>query len=85
MTSPPLVRDFHQPTGRAGGMKPAGGIRTARQAIASLTVLRATLRPDWMTPDRVRFGASSLLNDVLMQIRKERAGRTSGGDYVTID
>jgi deoxyribose-phosphate aldolase len=79
------IRDFHAQTGRAVGMKPAGGIRTSREAIAYLTVLYETLGPDWMTPDRFRFGASTLLNDVLMQIRKERTGRYSGGDYFTID
>jgi len=79
------IRDFHAQTGRAVGMKPAGGIRTSREAIAYLTVLYETLGPDWMTPDRFRFGASTLLNDVLMQIRRERTGRYSGGDYFTID
>jgi deoxyribose-phosphate aldolase len=79
------IRDFHAQTGRAVGMKPAGGIRTSREAVAYLTVLYETLGPDWMTPDRFRFGASTLLNDVLMQIRKERTGRYSGGDYFTID
>lgn len=79
------IRDFYHQTGRAVGMKPAGGIRTAKQAIAYLTTLYETLGPDWMTPDRFRFGASSLLNDMLMQIRKERSGRYSGGDYFTID
>jgi deoxyribose-phosphate aldolase len=79
------IRDFYAQTGRAVGMKPAGGIRTAKESIAYLTVLYETLGPDWMTPDRFRFGASTLLNDVLMQIRKERTGRYSGGDYFTID
>jgi deoxyribose-phosphate aldolase len=79
------IRDFFAQTGRAVGMKPAGGIRTSREAIAYLTVLYETLGPDWMTPDRFRFGASTLLNDVLMQIRKERTGRYSGGDYFTLD
>jgi deoxyribose-phosphate aldolase len=79
------IRDFHAQTGRAVGMKSAGGIRTSKEAIAYLTVLYETLGPDWMTPDRFRFGASTLLNDVLMQIRKERTGRYSGGDYFTID
>ena len=79
------IRDFFTQTGRAVGMKPAGGIRTSREAIAYLTVLYETLGPDWMTPDRFRFGASTLLNDVLMQIRKERTGRYSGGDYFTLD
>ncbi|HTE66444.1 MAG TPA: deoxyribose-phosphate aldolase [Candidatus Binatia bacterium] len=79
------IRDFHAQTGRAVGMKPAGGIKTSREAIAYLTILYETLGPDWMTPDRFRFGASTLLNDVLMQIRKERTGRYSGSDYFTID
>ena len=79
------IRDFYEQTGRAVGMKSAGGIRTSKEAIAYLVVLYETLGPDWMTPDRFRFGASSLLNDVLMQIRKERTGRYSGGDYFTLD
>src|SRR4051812_6724299 len=79
------IRDFHRRTGRAVGMKPAGGIRTAKEAISYLVVLYETLGPRWMTPDRFRFGASSLLNDVLLQIRKERTGRYQGGDYFTID
>jgi deoxyribose-phosphate aldolase len=79
------IRDFHRRTGRAVGMKPAGGIRTAKDAIQYLVVLYETLGPRWMTPDLFRFGASTLLNDVLMQIRKERTGRYQGGDYFTID
>jgi deoxyribose-phosphate aldolase len=79
------IRDFHSQTGRAVGMKSAGGIRTAKEAISYLVALYETLGPEWMTPDRFRFGASSLLNDVLMQIRKERTGRYSGGDYFTLD
>jgi deoxyribose-phosphate aldolase len=79
------VRDFYQQTGRAVGIKPAGGIRTAKEAIQYLVVLYETLGPAWMRPDRFRFGASTLLNDVLMQIRKERTGRYSGADYFTLD
>ena len=79
------IRDFERETGRAVGMKPAGGIRTAKEAISYLVVLYETLGPRWMTPDRFRFGASTLLNDVLMQLRKERDGRYSGPDYFTID
>ena len=79
------IRDFERRTGRAVGMKPAGGIRTSKEAIAYLTVLYETLGPRWMTPDRFRFGASTLLNDVLMQLRKERDGRYSGSDYFTLD
>ena len=79
------IRDFERATGRAVGMKPAGGIRTAKEAIQYLVVLYETLGPAWMTPDRFRFGASSLLNDVLMQIEKERTGRYQGPDHFTID
>jgi len=79
------ARDFHRDTGRAVGIKVAGGVRTAKQAIQNLVLLYETLGPDWMTPDRFRIGASSLLNDVLMQIEKERTGRYAGPDYFTID
>ena len=79
------IRDFHRRTGRAVGMKPAGGIRVAKEAIQYLVVLYETLGPRWMTPDLFRFGASSLLNDVLMQLRKERTGRYQAGDYFTVD
>src|SRR5436190_3756269 len=79
------VRDFERQTGRAVGVKPAGGIRTAKEAVQYLVVLYETLGPRWMTPDRFRFGASSLLNDVLMQIEKERTGRYQGPDHFTID
>jgi deoxyribose-phosphate aldolase len=79
------IRDFERATGRVVGMKPAGGIRTAKEAVQYLVVLYETLGPRWMTPDRFRFGASSLLNDVLMQIEKERTGRYQGPDHFTID
>jgi deoxyribose-phosphate aldolase len=79
------IRDFERATGRQVGMKPAGGIRTAKEAIHYLVVLYETLGPRWMTPDRFRFGASSLLNDVLMQIEKERTGRYQAPDHFTID
>jgi deoxyribose-phosphate aldolase len=79
------IRDFERATGRGVGMKPAGGIRTAKEAIQYLVVLYETLGPRWMTPDRFRFGASSLLNDVLMQIEKERTGRYQNPDHFTLD
>ena len=79
------IRDFERATGRAVGMKPAGGIRTAKEAISYLVVLYETLGPRWMTPTRFRFGASSLLNDVLMQIDKERTGRYQNPDHFTLD
>jgi len=79
------IRDFERQTGRQVGMKPAGGIRDAKQAIQYLVVLYETLGPRWMSPNWFRFGASSLLNDVLMQIEKERTGRYQGPDHFTID
>ena len=79
------VRDFSRDTGRAVGIKVAGGIRRSKQSIQYLVMLRETLGPGWMTPKLFRIGASSLLNDVLMQIAKERSGRYQGPDYFTID
>ena len=80
-----VIRDVHDETGLVIGMKPAGGIRTAKQAIQYLCVLHETLGPDWMTPDLFRFGASSLLNDVLLQLRKQRTGIYRSPDEFTID
>jgi deoxyribose-phosphate aldolase len=79
------IRDFKRETGRAVGFKAAGGIRASKQAIAYLVVLYETLGVDWMTSDRFRLGASTLLNDVLMQIDKERSGVYQSADYFTID
>ena len=79
------IRDVHDETGRLVGMKPAGGIRQAKQAVQYLVVLHETLGLDWMTPDLFRFGASTLLNDVLMQIRKQKTGAYQSLDYFTID
>ena len=72
------IRDFERATGRQVGMKPAGGIRTAKEAIQYLVILYETLGPRWMSPDWFRFGASSLLNDVLMQIEFQRTGPLPG-------
>ena len=79
------IRDFVRETGRPVGFKPAGGIRTSKQAIAYLVLLYETLGYEWMTPERFRLGASTLLNDVLMQIEKERTGVYQSGDYFTVD
>ena len=79
------IRDFHQLTGKRIGMKPAGGISNSKLALAYLVLLYETMGPEWMTPDLFRFGASSLLNDLLMQIRKERTGAYQSGDYFTLD
>jgi deoxyribose-phosphate aldolase len=79
------IRDVHEETGRRVGMKPAGGIRQAKQAVQYLVQLHETLGPEWLTPDLYRLGASTLLNDVLMQIRKEKTGRYQSPDYFTVD
>ena len=79
------TRDFFHETGHRVGIKVAGGIRVSKNAIQYLTVLYETLGAAWMTPDRFRIGASTLLNDVLMQIEKERTGRYQSIDYFTID
>jgi deoxyribose-phosphate aldolase len=79
------IRDVYDQTGRKVGMKPAGGIRQSKQAVQYLVQLYETLGPDWLTPDLYRLGASSLLNDVLMQIRKENTGRYQSPDYFTVD
>jgi deoxyribose-phosphate aldolase len=79
------IRDVYEETGRRVGMKPAGGIRYAKQAVQYLVLLNETLGPEWLTPDLFRFGASSLLNDVLLQIRKEKTGRYQSPDYFTLD
>src|ERR687885_2991366 len=79
------IRDVHDETGRKVGMKPAGGVRTAKNAVQYLVQLHETLGVDWLTPDLYRIGASSLLNDVLMQIRKEKTGAYQSADYFTND
>jgi deoxyribose-phosphate aldolase len=79
------IRDFHQRTGQMVGFKPAGGVRTAKQAIQYLVVVAETLGPEWLTPEWLRIGASSLLNDCLMQLAKERTGHYQSEDYFTKD
>ena len=79
------IRDVYEETGRRVGMKPAGGIRQAKQAVQYLVVLYETLGPRWMSPDWFRFGASTLLNDVLMQIEFQRTGRYQDPDDFTLD
>ena len=79
------IRDVYEETGKRVGFKPAGGIRNAKQAIQHLVLVHETLGPDWLTPDRYRMGASSLLNDVLMQIRTQRTGAYRSPDEFTID
>jgi deoxyribose-phosphate aldolase len=76
------VRDFHRMTGLARGVKAAGGIRSAKDAIRYLVLVNETAGRDWLTPERFRFGASSLLDDLLMQRRKQATGRYWSKDYV---
>jgi deoxyribose-phosphate aldolase len=79
------VRDFLGATGRHVGVKPAGGIRTAKDAIKYLVLVNETAGEAWLTPDLFRFGASTLLNDLLLQRQRMATGHYSGPDYVTID
>ena len=79
------VRDWHDQTGQLIGVKPAGGIKTAKDAIKYLVVVKEIAGETWLSPDLFRFGASSLLNDVLMQRQKLKTGNYSGPDYVTVD
>ena len=80
-----VVRDWHRLTGERIGVKPAGGIRTSKDAIKYLVTVAETVGEQWFQPHLFRFGASSLLNDVLLQRQKLTTGRYSGPDYVTVD
>src|SRR3954467_12621568 len=79
------IRDVHHETGRVVGFKPAGGVRVAKQAIQHLILVHETVGPEWLSPERYRIGASSLLNDVLMQLEKQCTGVYQGKDYFTVD
>lgn len=79
------VRDFYRLSGKRIGVKPAGGIRTTKDAIKQLVLVKETAGSEWLTPNLFRIGASSLLNDLLMQRMKMRDGRYAGSNYVTID
>jgi deoxyribose-phosphate aldolase len=79
------IRDFHYDTGKMIGMKPAGGIRTAKQAIQYLVIVKETLGAAWLTNEYFRFGASSLTNDLLMQIVKQETGNYQSLDYFSAD
>ncbi len=78
------IRDFYYKTDKKIGMKPAGGIRTAKQAIQYLVLVKETLGADWLNKDLFRFGASSLANDLLMQIVKQQTGIYQGPDYFSV-
>lgn len=80
-----VVRDWHRLTGERIGVKPAGGIRSSKDAIKYLVTVAETVGEEWLVPHLFRFGASSLLNDVLLQRQKLTTGRYSGPDYVTVD
>jgi deoxyribose-phosphate aldolase len=79
------VRDFREATGQMIGVKPAGGIRTSKDAIKYLVLVNEVAGPDWLDPDWFRFGASTLLNDLLMQRTKLTTGVYAGPDYFTLD
>jgi deoxyribose-phosphate aldolase len=79
------IRDHYYATGRRIGMKPAGGVRTAKQSLHYLVLVKETLGDAWLTPDLFRFGASALLNDVLMQLEKERTGAYQASDDFSKD
>ena len=78
------IRDYFFATGIRIGMKPAGGLRTSKQALAYLVMVKETLGDDWLTPDLFRFGASTLVNDVLMQIARLADGNYQGPDYFSL-
>lgn len=79
------VRDWHTATGELRGVKPAGGIRTTKDAVRYLVAVHEVAGPEWLTPSLFRFGASSLLNDLLLQRRTQRSGHYSGPDYLALD
>ncbi len=79
------VRDYFAMTGKRIGVKPAGGIRTTKDAIKQLVLVNETAGPDWLDPKLFRIGASALLNDLLMQRMKMKSGQYSGRNYVTLD
>ena len=79
------IRDHYRATGRRVGMKPAGGIKTSKQALHLLVLVKETLGDAWLTPDLFRIGASTLANDLLMQLAKEASGRYQSEDYFTKD
>lgn len=79
------IRDYYEETGIKIGMKPAGGIKTAKDALNYLVLVKETLGDDWLNPHLFRLGASTVLNDILMQIKKQKSGYYQSPDYFTID
>lgn len=78
------IRDFHRATGQRRGLKVAGGVRTTKQALSYLVVVKETLGEPWLSPELFRIGASSLLDDLLMQLEKDVTGRYAGADYIPL-
>lgn len=79
------IRDYSRRTGRRAGLKVAGGVRTTKQAMTYLVIIKETLGEQWLNPDLFRIGASSLLDDLLMQYEKELTGHYAGRDYFPMD
>jgi deoxyribose-phosphate aldolase len=79
------IRDFYRDTGKRIGMKPAGGMKTSKQALHMLVLVKETLGDAWLTPDLFRLGASTLTNDLLMQLAKEASGGYQSEDYFSKD
>ena len=79
------IKDFYQKTGKMIGMKPAGGISTSKLALHNLVMVKEVLGNDWLNNEYFRFGASSLANDVLMQVLKSKTGVYQSPDYFSID
>jgi len=79
------IRDFARRNGQKRGLKVAGGVRTTKQALTYLVIVKETLGDAWLTPHLFRFGASSLLDDLLMQLEKEATGHYAGADYISKD
>ncbi|MNY62357.1 deoxyribose-phosphate aldolase [compost metagenome] len=79
------IKDFYRKTGVKVGMKPAGGISSSKLALHNLVMVKETLGNDWLNNEWFRFGASSLANDVLMQLMKQETGHYQSADYFSID
>ncbi|HNK67208.1 MAG TPA: deoxyribose-phosphate aldolase, partial [Flavobacteriales bacterium] len=79
------IRDHYLRTGQMIAMKPAGGIRKSKEALHYLMMVNEELGPEWLDPHWFRFGASSLANDILMQLCKQTDGRYQSADYFSID
>ena len=79
------IRDHYLKTGEMIAMKPAGGIRKSKEALHYLMMVKEELGPEWLSPHWFRFGASSLANDILMQLVKEATGQYQSADYFSVD